>query len=113
MYSLIGLGLVYLGTTWLLMWFASTYTSTRRDLKEHRRLAKSSSTGEGVYSSGSSSGSADAAIEIHADSPIAAYKQGSAAVLVPRAGHAGYPCMQNVTADARGERDVGPRLPYV
>lgn len=77
-------------------------------------MAKCSSTGEGLYSSGGSSGSADAAIDIHSDSPTAAYKGPSTAV--PRTGQQGHHfmgVMHNVAADAHGERDVGPRLPYV
>lgn len=123
MQSLVGLGLVYLATSWLLMWCVGTCTSTRRDLQDYRRLAKSSSTGEGLggsgFSSGSSAGSAaDAAIEIHStDSPMAAHKAASTAVL-PRGGaavhHADRPFMiHNAAADVRGERDAAPRLPYV
>lgn len=124
MHSLVGLGLVYLATSWLLMWCVATYVHTRRDLQEHRRLAKSSSTGEalgGGFSSGSSAGSAaDAAIEIHStDSPMAAYKAASTVVL-PRGAAGGVHhgagqlfMMHNVAADVRGERDAAPRLPYV
>lgn len=119
MHSLVGLGLVYLATSWLLMWCVATYAHTRRDLQEHRRLAKSSSTGEalGGFSSGSSAGSAaDAAIEIHStDSPMAAYKAASTVVLPRAAVHrAEQPfMMHNAAADVRGERDAAPRLPYV
>lgn len=120
MNSLVGLGLVYLATSWLLMWCVGWYVHTRRDLQEYRRLAKSSSTGEGLggFSSGSSAGSAaDAAIEIHStDSPtIAAYKSVSTVVLPRTAVHrAEQPfMMHNAAADIRNQRDAAPRLPYV
>jgi len=111
MYSLVGLLLVYLATSWLLIHFVSDYTNTRRDLKDHKRMVKSSSTGEGLYIPERISPTADAAIEIRAaDSPIG-YKGPTTAV--PRASHheLEYPFVHNVAADATGPRDT--RLPYV
>lgn len=107
--SLVGLGLVYLACSWLLIYFASAFTSAKRDLNEHRRMAKCSSAGDGLStSSGGSSGSAtDAAIDIRADDSPIAYKAGAVGT------RSGFPFMQDVTADARGERDVAPRLPFV
>lgn len=112
LHSLVGLGLIYLASSWLLIYFASAFTSTKRDLKDFRRLAKSSSAGEGLYTNSGSS-MADAAIDIRAgDSPLASYKAGSAAA--PRTGRHDDPFfVHNMAADARGERDTGPRLPYV
>ena len=93
------------------MHFASDYTSTKRDLSEHRRMAKSSSTGDVLYSPGRVSPTTDASIDIRTadqDSPIA-YKGPTTAVA--RGAHHEYnPYMQNVTADSTGRMG---RLPYV
>jgi hypothetical protein len=111
MTSLIGLALVYVATSWLLLWAATTYTSTKRDLKDHRRLAKSSSTGEALYSSGGLPSTADATMVVHGDDSPMAYKGSSGAV--PRGAHHDAPFIAAVAADTRAERDVGPCLPYV
>jgi hypothetical protein len=111
MTSLIGLALVYVATSWLLMWAATSYTNTKRDLKERRRLAKSSSTGEALYSSRGLPSTADATMVVRGDDSPMAYKGGS--VAVPRGAHHDVPFIANVAADTRAERDVGPRLPHV
>jgi hypothetical protein len=113
--SLVGLGLVYLACSWLLIYLASAFTSARRDLNEHRRMTKCSSAGDGLYTSsggstGSSGSATDAAIDIQADDSPSAYKADKAGVVRTRSG---FPFMQVVAADARGERDVAPRLPFV
>lgn len=115
MYSLVGLLLVYLGTSWLLMHFASEFTSTKQDLSERKRMAKSSSTGEALYNPGRVSPSADAAIDIRGDDSPIGYKGPSTAMA--RGAHHEYPFVQNVVADGRASAQrgggAGTRLPCV
>jgi hypothetical protein len=76
---LVGILLVYLAASWLILCFTASCINARRDAREHRRLAKCSSTGEGLHTSstssyGSSGGlppGADAAIDIRSDSSVA------------------------------------------
>jgi hypothetical protein len=126
---LVGVLLVYLAASWLLPYFTASCVNARRDAREHRRLAKTSSTGEGLGAYGSSGGGGggrpgaklapgtDAIMDVRAaDSASARYKPAGTGLMAAQRAHPrpvhtahAYVAPRPAVAAAATAADVGAR----